>query len=504
MGIYVLKKVIRKVQQDAPGTYGEKYGSDLQRHMLAVLARTPGSIIRYRSALDPAFFVAESHRVVAEVLLDHVDKYRSLPTKTLLVEDAKAVCDDAMFNNISKLVESLYSEDISDSEAIQDRLVQFGKQQALINAVLTSADLIEKGDTNILPHIQKALMVGEDLLDIGVDYNDLESERYEWYMSGDTTNEIVPTGVTHLDNALRGGLARGELGVVLGPPKRGKSTTLINFAFGALVSGFNVVYYTLEMPEKKVMRRLDDRLAGGKIGMKYQDPELYVKMLKSRNKAFIRGKLFVKGYRSRSASVSTIRSHLSMLAARGFRPGLVIVDYADIMRPESRIGEYRHEQAGIYEDLRSLSQEFDVALWTASQTNRSGTEKEIVTITDFGESFEKAAIADTVVAFCQSLDEKARDVCRIFLAALRDQGDGRTIKCDIKRDRCSIISTSIVNMTAKSAPKKGSDENASTKDKVMDVVKDAKPKYNKAKFNKKGGGPKKAKFNKPSKKVNVR
>ncbi len=78
----------------------------------------------------------------------------------------------------------------------------------------------------------------------------------------------------------------------------------------------------------------------------------------------------------------------------------LLVDYADIMKPERRLGEMRHEQAGIYEDLRQMAGIFNVALWTASQAPRGALDKAVLDIGDFAEAYEKAAIMDAGVAFC--------------------------------------------------------------------------------------------------------
>ena len=403
------------------GTY--QYGDQFQRHALAVLARIPGGVVRYRSALDPAYFGTATLRQIAETLFEHVDTHRALPQRPTLLEELRDRLEGEDYKRAEKSVDQAYREDVSDSKAVLERLIDFGQQQAYVNATLRAAEEIQRGKRDVRKLFDEASIVGEDLLDIGIDYRlDVEARR-AYYLNPDDQAEMVRTGIPHLDLLLGGGLGRGELGVILAPPKRGKTLALVNIGFGALTSTsrYNVAHYSLEIHEKKVARRYDDRLMGARIEMRGPDPERYGRVLTERVKRFVRGKLFVKSYPTRTASVGKIRSHLSMLAARGFHPDVLLADYADIMKPERRLGEMRHEQAGIYEDLRQLAGEFNCAVWTGSQTTRGALEKDTVTIEDFAEAFEKAAIVDAAIAFCLQRDQ----------SVLTDQGPVKIL--DLKK-----------------------------------------------------------------------
>jgi replicative DNA helicase len=425
------------------GTYGEDFGVPFQGHFLAVAARTPGLIIRFRSALDPNYFVSEIHRVTAQALFAHVDQYASLPTKTTLIEAVRLLAEDDTMPALEQFVDTLYTEDISDATAVAEKVVAFGKQQAMINAVVSSAEKLDKGERDILPLIQQAMLVGEDILDIGIDYRQAAKLREGWYSVSEEAVDVIPTGLTHLDLALDGGLGRGELGVILGFLKRGKSITLANIAFGAMMAGHNVVYYSCEMRRHLVARRLDSRLAGPHARLRTTDPEKYRSILAERQAQFLRGGVFIQHYPTRKLTVSMVRSHLSILAAQDYVPSCIIIDYADIMKPQRRLGEMRHEQAGIYEDLRELAGDYDAALWTASQTNRNAADKETTTVKEIGEALEKAAIADAVIALSQTPDELREMKFRFSLAALRNVQDGGTIEGVMDRAHCRITTLAL-------------------------------------------------------------
>lgn len=425
-------------------SYSDQFGERFQKHILAVMCRHPSFAMRYRTALSDKYFPSPLHAAVVKVLLDQADTYKKIPTEATLFQCASEVVGKDKQDGLVTLFDTIYADDITDADAVMAKTVEFGQTQALCDAVLRSADRMDKGDRAAVKSlIATALQVGEDLLSTGTSFHGTLEKRATGAFDHELAMQMIPTGIHHLDFVMHGGLGRGELGVVVAPPGRGKTSTLINFGYGALLAGYNVVHYTLEMKETRVLKRYDARLAGAYNKVKWDDVSTYAAELARRAAKHIKGDLIVKEYGTRKAGVSSLYAHLSLLVAQGFRPDLTVIDYADIMKPERRLGEFRHEQAGIYEDLRGIASEFNCAVWTASQAGKMSLDKATVTMADFAESFEKAAIVDAAVGLCQTQSEKAKGICRLFGAKFRDTEDGMTIACNIDRARCMIKSTAV-------------------------------------------------------------
>jgi len=116
-----------------------------------------------------------------------------------------------------------------------------------------------------------------------------------------------------------------------------------------------------------------------------------------------------------------------LIGDEDFKPDLVVIDYADLLKPERGIGEKRFELGAIFEDLRAMAVEFDIPVWTATQTRRLGHSKWLVDADDTSESYEKPQIADVFLTMSQTPDEKSNKQLRLNCAAMRDSPGGKVI-----------------------------------------------------------------------------
>ena len=150
------------------------------------------------------------------------------------------------------------------------------------------------------------------------------------------------------------------------------------------------------------------------------------------------GRLMIKEYPTGAASVTTIRNHIEKLALRNFKPSLILIDYADIMRSSRQYDSLRHELKLIYEELRNLSMELRVPIWTASQANRDSANSDIVGLENMSEAYGKAMVADLVVSISRKPAEKATGSGRLFVAKNRAGKDGILFPIHIDTARSSI------------------------------------------------------------------
>ena len=136
------------------------------------------------------------------------------------------------------------------------------------------------------------------------------------------------------------------------------------------------------------------------------------------------GQLIIKEYPTKSASTKNLENHIEKLLKRGIKPDVVIVDYADLLRPRRVSSEKRHELENIYEELRAIAQKYECCVLTASQTNRGGLNAEVITMESISEAFNKCFVADFIYSLSRTPTDKQSNKGRIFIAKNRNGPDG--------------------------------------------------------------------------------
>jgi replicative DNA helicase len=182
------------------------------------------------------------------------------------------------------------------------------------------------------------------------------------------------------------------------------------------------------IPSNEVQDRKEEVLS------KYEDLEM--------------GGLIIKEYPTGGASILTIRNHLDKLLLRDFKPHVIIIDYADIMRSTRQFDSLRHELKLVYEELRNLAMELKIPVWTASQANRDSANSDIVGLENMAEAYGKAMVADVVLSISRKPTEKALGTGRLFVAKNRAGRDGLLfpINIDTARSKFTILDESSLTL----------------------------------------------------------
>ena len=145
------------------------------------------------------------------------------------------------------------------------------------------------------------------------------------------SRDPITTGWQDIDDISKGGLGKGELGVVVAPTGAGKSMVLGPPRCPSPQGRKNVLHYTLELADTVVAGRYDAAITGVELKNLTVFKEKIYDEIRD-----IEGKLIIKEYPTRSASIQTIKNHVEKLKRRNFEPDMIIVDYGDLIRPENR------------------------------------------------------------------------------------------------------------------------------------------------------------------------
>lgn len=359
---------------------------------------------------------------------DYYIDYRKKPTSLVLEREletailAKKVKEkekDLYVSALQKIVENPSSE---DAEYVTNEVIRFAKRQAVRNVLLEVAPQTDSRDESVWDEIEskirKACSVGTASLDIGLDYFSEINQRLASRAQYET-KLVIPVGIPDLDQVLSGGLKAGQLGIILGFTGGGKSVFLPHVGRRALINGYKVVHYTLELDEKDIADRYDASFSNINITDLIPKEREVEKKLTALNTKY-GNSLVIKFYPTQSASVPTLRTHLNQLEGLGFVPDLVIVDYGDLLKATSKYNDPYSDLGHTFADLRGLAGEKKIPIWTASQLNRAGGNAELADIGHMGDSIKKAHIADVIIAISATRDEKDNNQARLHVAKNRN------------------------------------------------------------------------------------
>jgi hypothetical protein len=179
---------------------------------------------------------------------------------------------------------------------------------------------------------------------------------------------------------------------------------MCHLASANLAAGSNVLYITMEMAEERIAERIDANLLNVPID---QLENLSKDMFSTKVADLQRktnGKLIVKEYPTGSAHSGHFRGLLNELKLKKqFIPDIIYIDYLNICASSrmkamgGSINSYTYIKA-IAEELRGLAVEFNLPIFSATQTTRSGFGNSDVGLEDTSESFGLPATADLMFA----------------------------------------------------------------------------------------------------------
>lgn len=399
-----------------------RYGKAFQEKIFQCFLNDREWAAQMVEIMNPTFFDVNYLNYLSERFFAYYTKYKCFPTMGLLItiiKDDLSQKDDAILRDqiVTYLHRIKTSPHLTDLDYVKDKTLDFCRKQAFKDALEESVELIQTEKfESVLTIMRKAVSVGLPS-STGHDFFEDAEARFV-----KINRQACPTGLAKLDakDILRGGLGRGEIGVVTANTGVGKSHWLVAMGANAMRVGKNVLHYTFELTEHAVGLRYDANLCDIPAN-EVQDRKSEVL---EKYEAMELGRLIIKEYPTGSASAITVRNHVEKLMLKGFTPSVIIIDYADIMRSTKSYDSLRHELKLIYEELRNLAMDLNVPIWTASQANRDSAKSDIVGLENMSEAYGKAMVADVVVSLSRKPTEKATGSGRLFVAKNRAGKDG--------------------------------------------------------------------------------
>lgn len=395
------------------------FGKPFQEKLAQLILEDSAFANQVGEVLNFNFFELKYIQVFTKLVFDYKNKYSKHPSVDSLETILR--CDiENETETIQKQVREFYARIISGGikdlgeEYVKEKSLDFCRKQKLREAFVKSIDLMESASFDeISKTVNDALKLGSNN-DIGHNFIDQFEDRYSF-----KSRNPISTGWEVMDRLMGGGSGKGELIVAIAASGVGKSLCGNHLGSAALKAGKNVVHYTLELSSEMTGLRYDSCITGISLdGLRTFKDDVF-EGIKD-----IPGKLIIKEYPTKTASTETIKNHLERLIQRDFIPDMVIVDYADLLKPTRYSKEKRDDLNSIYEELRAIAKIYEVPLVTFSQTNRSGINADVITMESISDAYSKCFVADFIFSLSRTITDKQSNSGRFFIAKSRLGPDG--------------------------------------------------------------------------------
>ena len=402
-----------------------EFSGSIQQGILYLAKSYPDFYAQIVGLVKAEYFDLPVHANIFTVVKDYHDKYDQLPTDEFILEEVKEL--KSTREDIADYEDELHWINKSDTSAIDnpeyflDLVETFARQEAMRSAISDSIVLLKQNRmVEIEDLVKKALTISRNV-DIGQTYFNSVLDRWKReieFSERDRYTTLLPT----LNKSLEGGLSAKELAMVVAPPGVGKSLYLVNQSVQSMKEGRKVLYISLEMSEDKIAQRFDSVMTLIPQKKLREGPTQLI--LQKRLQAFkeeYKGDLVIKEFPTGCATVTDIKALLVQLKNyEDFIPDLVVVDYLELLRPTKDIQHEYLAQQRVSEDLRGMAMQQNFLVWTATQTNRMGTQVKLITDNELGDSYGKIRTCDFCISLNQDREEFDSGVMRAYVIKSRN------------------------------------------------------------------------------------
>jgi len=374
-----------------------EYGWSFQVKVLAAMFVDRTFLQQIADIIQSDYFESDANSWLLDILIEHFREYKTPPSK-----------------DVFRYMES------DDLDFVKNEILKFCKNQEIKRAIMDSVGLLKMGSYDeIKSKIDSAMKAGADT-DIGHEYKKDVVARYT-----ESARNTISTGWDVIDDLMDGGLAPGELGVVMAPAGIGKSWMLINIGANAVKQGKTVIHYTLELNDNYVGQRYDSVVTG----IAAQNLKNYTDDIEEKLET-LSGELIIKYYPTKSTGVMGIKAHIEKTIMLGNTPDLVVIDYGDLLKVNTK--KDKHEALEeLYEEMRGMAGEYKIPVWTASQAGRSALEDDVIEADKIASSYGKVMVADFLMSLSRKVEDKLSGTGRGHVIKNRFGPDGITLPSKI-------------------------------------------------------------------------
>jgi replicative DNA helicase len=372
--------------------------------------------------IEPNYFDNKYFKIIIQMIKEYCKKWDSVPTFDTLEQITKS---EFQQENVAKIVidtiKKVKDAPISGGDFVQEKALKFCKQQELQKAITKAQKVIDSGEfenyDTLEELIREALQVGvreDGMLNVFSNLDDVLNEDFR---------HPIPMGINGIDRLLKGGLAKGEIGVILAPTGVGKSTILTKIANHAFNLGYNVLQVFFEDNPKVIQRKhftLWTKIHPDDMSNKKELVLNKVREIESK----MSNELVLEKLPSDTMTMTQIKNLVRKKIADGIKIDMILLDYIDCVVPEKNLGDEWKSEGSVMRAFEAMCHELNLVGWTATQGNRSSISSEVVTTDQMGGSIKKAQVGHVIISIAKTLQQKEMKLATMAITKSRIGDDG--------------------------------------------------------------------------------
>ena len=372
--------------------------------------------------MEPSYFENKYFKIIIQMIKEYYVKYEHTPSFDTLEQITKSELQQELASKIvMDTIQKIKDAPFEGHAFVQEKALKFCKQQELQKVMTKAQKIIDGGEfesyDTLEQLVREALQVGER--DTGVQdvFHNLDD------VLNDDYRHPIPMGIPGIDKLLKGGLAKGEIGVILAPTGVGKTSLTTKIANHAFNLGFNVLQLFFEDNPKIIQRKHFTLWTGIKPDdLSEKKDEVLERVREIENT--MKNKLVLQKLPSDSLTMNQIKNQIRKMIADGFKIDMIILDYIDCVMPEKVLGDEWKSEGSVMRHFEAMCHELNIAGWTATQGNRSSISSEVVTTDQMGGSIKKAQVGHVIISIAKTLQQKEMKLATIAITKSRIGSDG--------------------------------------------------------------------------------
>lgn len=372
--------------------------------------------------IENNYFENKYFKIIIQMVKEYYKKYDHTPSFDTLDQITKSELQQETASKIVlDTIKKIKDAPIDGVAFVQEKALKFCKQQELQKVMKKAQKIIDGGEfenyDTLEELVREALLVGSKDTSVMDVFSNLDQ------VLDDDYRHPIPMGIPGIDRLLKGGLAKGEIGVILAPTGVGKSTILTKISNHAFNLGFNVLQIFFEDNPKVIQRKhytLWTKIHPDELSERREEVIQKVRHIEET----MPNKLDLKKLPSDTKTMNQIKNEIRKMIADGTKVDMVVLDYIDCVVPDKNLGDEWKSEGSVMRGFEAMCHELNIVGWTATQGNRASISSEVVTTDQMGGSIKKAQVGHVIISVAKTLQQKEMKLATIAITKSRIGDDG--------------------------------------------------------------------------------